>query len=187
MNRNLFLVLQFRIVWGLRHDFFTFSKDDKAGSSLDTINNGIPHATGVTDKSVFSPKVNFIYFLSQNFDIFLNFGQGFHSNDARDVVIGSTVDELSKKWKNEGLSSSEIDSRLRKYNFDPQMLEAGTLPKATGGEIGIKGRLFGHIHFAISAWYLYLQKEFVYSGDGGVTELSNSTQRLGYDFEARWK
>lgn len=176
-----------RMVWGIRHDFFTFSKDDKARSSLDTINNGLPHASGFAYKSVFSPKVNFVISASNNFDIFLNFGQGFHSNDARDVVIGSTVAELSSTWKNEGLSSNEIDSRLSKYNFNPEMLNAGTLPKATAGEVGVKGKLFNRIHFASSVWYLYLQKEFVYSGDGGVTELSNSTRRLGFDFEARWE
>ena len=37
----------------------------------------------------------------------------------------------------------------------------------------------------MSAWYLYLDKEFVYSGDGGSTELSNPTQRLGFDLEGR--
>jgi outer membrane receptor protein involved in Fe transport len=175
-----------RMVWGIRHDFFTFSKDDKAGSSLDTINNGLPHASGFAYKSVFSPKVNLVISVSQNFDIFLNFGQGFHSNDARDVIIGSTVAELSSTWKNEGLSSNEIDSRLNKYNFDPAMRNTGTLPKATAGEIGIKGNL-SRVHFASSIWYLYLQKEFVYSGDGGSTELSNPTQRFGVDFEARWE
>jgi outer membrane receptor protein involved in Fe transport len=174
-----------RMVWGLRHDYFTFSKDDKAGSSLDTINNGLPHTTGISFQSVFSPKLNFIISPVKNFDIFLNFGQGFHSNDARDAVIGSRVLELSDKWKNERLSNSQIDSRLTKYNFDPAMRNTGTLPKATAGEIGLKSRLFNNLHLSLSGWYLYLDKEFVYSGDGGVAELSDPTQRLGIDAEAR--
>jgi outer membrane receptor protein involved in Fe transport len=176
---------KFRMVWGLRHDYFTFSKDDKAGSSLDTINNGLPHATGISFQSVFSPKVNFIISPIKNLDIFLNFGQGFHSNDARDAVIGSRVSELSNIWKSEGLNNSQIDTRLSKYNFDPAMRNTGTLPKATAGELGIKSRLFNKLHLSLSAWYLYLDKEFVYSGDGGVAELSDPTQRLGIDAEAR--
>ncbi len=176
---------KFRMVWGLRHDYFTFSKDDKAGSSLDTINNGLPHATGISFQSVFSPKVNFIISPMKNFDIFLNFGQGFHSNDARDAVIGSRVSELSNTWKSEGLNNSQIDTRLSKYNFDPAMRNTGTLPKATAGEIGIKSRLINKLHLSLSTWYLYLDKEFVYSGDGGVAELSDPTQRLGIDAEAR--
>jgi outer membrane receptor protein involved in Fe transport len=174
-----------RIVWGIRHDFFTFSKDDKVGSALDSINNGLPHASGIAYQSVLSPKINFIISPMKNLDIYLNFGQGFHSNDARDAVIGAKVAELSNTWKNEGLSSDAIDSRLTKYNFNPEMRNIGTLPKATAGEVGIKSKLFDKLHLSLSGWYLYLQKEFVYSGDGGVTELSNPTQRLGIDVEAR--
>ncbi|HEY4785882.1 MAG TPA: TonB-dependent receptor, partial [Bacteroidales bacterium] len=132
-----------------------------------------------------SPKVNFIISPARNLDVFLNFGQGFHSNDARDAVIGAKVEELSNTWKNQGLSNSEIDSRLAKYNFNPEMRTIGTLPKATAGEIGIKTKLFDRLHLTLSGWYLYLDKEFVYAGDGGTTELSNPTQRLGVDVEAR--
>ena len=174
-----------RMVWGVRHDYFTFSKDDKLVNSLDSTINGKPHASGIAFKSVFSPKINFIISPVKNFDIFLNFGQGFHSNDARDVVIGEKVSELSSAWKNEGLSGSQIDNQLSKYNFDPAMRNITTLPKATAGEIGIKTRLFDKLHLSIAAWYLYLDKEFVYGGDGGTTELSNPTQRIGIDAEAR--
>lgn len=174
-----------RMVWGFRHDFFTFSKDDKVGSSLDSINNGLPHASGVAYQSVFSPKLNFIISPARNLDIFLNFGQGFHSNDARDVVLGARVSELSETWKNEGLSDSGIDEKLSKYNFDPSMRNIGTLPKATAGEIGIKSRMYKKLFLTLSTWYLYLDKEFVYVGDGGVAELSDPTQRLGMDAEAR--
>jgi outer membrane receptor protein involved in Fe transport len=174
-----------RMVWGVRHDYFTFSKDDKAGSALDSINNGLPHASGVAFQSVFSPKINLIISPTRNLDLFLNFGQGFHSNDARDAVIGAKVVELSNTWKNEGLNSGQIDTRLSKYNFDSAMRNIGTLPKATAGEIGVKSRLFNKIHLSLSAWYLYLDKEFVYSGDGGMAELSDPTQRLGVDVEAR--
>lgn len=174
-----------RVVWGLRHDFFTFSKEDMVGSSLDSISNGLPHASGVAHQSVFSPKMNLIISPIKNLDVFLNFGQGFHSNDARDVVLGTRVSELSATWKNEGLSDSQIDERLGKYNLDPSMRNTGTLPKATAGEIGIKSRMYKKLFLTLSTWYLYLDKEFVYSGDGGVAELSDPTQRLGIDAEAR--
>ena len=184
-QQEVFFSQIIRMVWGLRHDYFTFSKDDQVGSSLDTINNGLPRASGISFQSVFSPKLNFIISPTKNLDLFLNFGQGFHSNDARNVVIGSRVKELSNTWKNEGLSNDQIDARLNKYNFDPGMRNTGTLPKATAGEIGIKNRLFKKLHVSLSAWYLYLDKEFVYTGDGGTAELSDPTQRLGIDAEAR--
>lgn len=174
-----------RIVWGIRHDYFTFSKDDLVGSALDTVNNGLPHASGVSFQSVFSPKFNVIFSPLRNLDVFVNLGQGFHSNDARNVVLGSKVAELSNAWQREGLSNSEIDSRLQKFNFNPAMRNVGTLPKATAGEIGIKSKLFNRLHLALSGWYLHLDKEFVYSGDGGIAELSDKTRRIGIDIEAR--
>jgi outer membrane receptor protein involved in Fe transport len=174
-----------RMVWGLRQDYFTFSKDDKAGSALDSINNGLPHASGYSYQSVFSPKANLIISVARNLDVFLNFGRGFHSNDARDAVIGTKVAELSNTWKNEGLTNSDIDNRLINYNFNPEMRNTGTLPKATAGEIGLRSKLFDRLNLSVSGWYLYLDKEFVYSGDGGTTELSDPTQRTGFDMEAR--
>ncbi len=174
-----------RLIWGLRQDYFTFSKDDKAGSALDSINNGLPHGSGYSSQSVFSPKVNVIISPARNLEVFFNFGQGFHSNDARDAVIGTKVAEISNAWKNEGLGNSDINNRLIKYNFDPEMRNTGTLPKATAGEIGLKAKLSDKLHFSVSGWYLYLDKEFVYSGDGGMTELSAPTQRTGMDLEAR--
>jgi outer membrane receptor protein involved in Fe transport len=184
-QQEFFLSPFVRVVWGARHDYFTFSKNDNTGSALDSINNGLPHASGISFQSVFSPKINFIISPIRSTDVFLNFGQGFHSNDARDAVIGAKVSELSGIWKNEGLNSNEIDSRLSTFNFNPGMRNTGTLPKATAGEIGIRSRLVNKLHLSIAGWYLYLDKEFVYTGDGGTTELSDPTERLGVDLEAR--
>jgi outer membrane receptor protein involved in Fe transport len=135
---------------------------------------------------VFCPKASLIFSPYRNVDLFVNFGQGFHSNDARDVVLGAKINELSQLWKKQGLSDDEIANRLRDYNFDPEMQNTGTLPKATAGEIGMRSTFYNKLHLSLSGWYLYLEKEFVYSGDGGTTELSNATHRLGFDAEIRW-
>lgn len=174
-----------RIIWGLRHDFFTFSKDDLQGSELSSINNGLPHASGTAHQSVISPKINLIFSPSTIVDVFLNFGQGFHSNDARDVVIGAKVADLTCLWSDDGCNNDQIVSLLKSYNFDPAMRYTGTLPKATAGELGVKSRLLKRFYITSSLWYMHLDKEFVYSGDGGITELSNPTQRIGVDVEAR--
>jgi outer membrane receptor protein involved in Fe transport len=174
----------FRIIGGLRHDLFTFSKDDQVADSFDPSNNGLPHASGVSHQSVISPKLNLIYSF-RNVDLFLNFGQGFHSNDARDVVIGKRVSELSSQFERSGFNDMQIDSALRVRNFEPGMRFAGTLPKATAYELGFKSRMFDKLYLTCSGWYMYLDKEYVYAGDGGTTELSNPTTRLGIDAEAR--
>ncbi len=175
-----------KMIWGIRHDYFSFDKEDQIGNEMDSVLNGHPHASGYASQSVFSPKLNFIIQPVRNLDIYLNFGRGFHSNDGRDVVIGEKVRELSSVWKRQGLSNEEIDTRLELHNFSPGQRYAGTLPKATGGEIGSRTTLFRQLHLGLAAWYLYLEKEYVYSGDGGITELSNPTERKGIDAEARY-
>ncbi len=186
LEQEVVLSSRTRIFWGIRHDLFTFSKNDNVNNALDSINNGLPHASGIAYKSVFSPKLNFIVSPTRNLDLFLNFGQGFHSNDARDVVIGQTVNNLTSAWQHSGQNSEQINSMLLKYNFDPSMQGITTLPKATAGEIGLQTRLFNKLHLNLAGWYLYLEKEFVYSGDGGTTELSNPTQRIGIDAEIQY-
>ena len=175
-----------RMVWGIRQDLFTFSKNDLLGNALDSINNGLPHASGTACKSVFSPKVNLIISPNHKLDLFLNFGQGFHSNDARDVVIGQTINNLISVWQQDGLNNNQIDEKLQKYNLDPAMKGISTLPKATAGEVGMQTRLFNRLHLNLAAWYLHLQTEYVYDGDGGTTALGNPTQRLGFDAEMRY-
>jgi len=36
-------------------------------------------------------------------------------------------------------------------------------------------------------WYIYLQQEFVYGGDGGSVEFSGKTRRIGFDFSGRYE
>jgi outer membrane receptor protein involved in Fe transport len=184
-EQDLFLSPALRLTWGIRHDLFTFSKNDLAEDIFDPNSNGLPHASGYAWNSVFSPKINLTVNPMRNLDIYLNFGQGFHSNDARDVVTGEKVNELSAKWKREGLSATQINDNLLKYHFNPLQRNTGSLPKATGGEIGVRTIMTDKLHVGIAGWYLYLEKEFIYAGDGGTTELSNSTTRIGFDAESR--
>jgi outer membrane receptor protein involved in Fe transport len=118
-------------------------------------------------------------------DIFANAGSGFHSNDARDVVISRRISEFYKVGKRDGLSDAEIDSMLLQKNFDPAQRGEETLPRAGGGEIGFRTRLANRVNFAAAAWYLHLEREYVYVGDAGTTELSDPTNRHGLDFELR--
>lgn len=66
--------------FGLRADNFLFNVND-------LLHAGSPSSiTGIVDQSILSPKANIIISPSTTTDIFLNFGSGFHSNDARDVL-----------------------------------------------------------------------------------------------------
>ncbi|MEZ4235245.1 MAG: TonB-dependent receptor [Myxococcota bacterium] len=70
-----------RVIGGVRTDTFTFGVDD----GLDLPGDGV-RSSGVADAQVLSPKANLIVTPLRQLDLFVNYGRGFHSNDARGVV-----------------------------------------------------------------------------------------------------
>lgn len=71
-----------RLVGGLRVDHFTFQVNDR----LEDLNTAGTRTSGVRGRSLVSPKASAIVRAHRTTDLFLNFGYGFHSNDARGVV-----------------------------------------------------------------------------------------------------
>jgi len=194
-ERNLFawvreefiLNQKFRFQLGFRADYFTFNVNDHLEMIPDSLHYGLPHASGYFQQTIISSKLNIVYSPVRNFDLYFNAGQGFHSNDARNVIIGQRINELTSIWQKEGLSEEEVNAALESCNYDPEQKSSLSLPKAIGTEIGVRSKPFKGFNIGIAVWYLHLDKEFVYVGDGGFTELSNPTQRVGVDFEARYK
>ncbi|MEK7727393.1 MAG: TonB-dependent receptor [candidate division KSB1 bacterium] len=189
-ERNLFLWAQeevtfsakVRLQLGVRADYFTFNVEDRleriAGATR-------PHASGYAQETIVSPKANLVISPNRALDLFLNFGTGFHSNDARDVVINQRVADLSRRFARNGLDDEQIADTLTALNFDPNQRSAEILPRAVGGEAGLRTRFSERVHFGAAAWRLDLEREFVYVGDAGTTELSGRTRRLGIDLETR--
>ncbi|MGH1365057.1 MAG: TonB-dependent receptor [Calditrichia bacterium] len=189
LERNFFLWVEeeflfsprFRMQLGLRGDYFTYNVED----ALDGVDNGLPHASGFAKQSIVSPKLNMVFSPVNNFDLFANAGTGFHSNDARNVVLSERISQMTTSFQRAGLSNSEIADTLTAMNFDPDQLNVETLPRAVGAEIGFRTLLGGRINFSAAAWWLDLEREYVYIGDAGSTELSDPTVRYGVDMEAR--
>ncbi|HOZ50363.1 MAG TPA: TonB-dependent receptor [Chitinophagaceae bacterium] len=61
-----------------------------------------------------------------------------------------------------------------------------TLPPAYGAEFGGNYKPNKNMLITASAWWLYLQQEFVYVGDEAVVEPSGRTQRYGIDIGLRY-
>ncbi len=61
------------------------------------------------------------------------------------------------------------------------------LPAAYGADIGVICKATPNLVLNATAWYLYLQQEFVYVGDAGIVEPSGETQRYGADFGIRYQ
>ncbi len=190
LERNLFLWAQEEIIFsnklrlqlGLRGDYFTFDVTDRLENQPGAT---LPHASGYAQQTIVSPKANLVFSPNRSIDLFANFGTGFHSNDARNIVIDERVRLLEKQYRREGMSDEEIAAELAAKNFDPAHRQTGTLPRATGAEVGFRARVASRLNFAAAAWWLDLDREFVYVGDAGTTELSGRTRRYGVDLEGR--
>ncbi len=180
-QEELQLSPQLRVQLGVRSDYFTYDVDDR----LDGQPSDLPHASGYAHQMIVSPKASLVFSPAAEADLFLNVGSGFHSNDARDIVIDRRIADLVRTWRREGASDAEIDDRLTDRNFDPQHVDVETLPRAVGGEVGIRVRPINGLNLAAAAWFIDLEREFVFVGDGGFTELSGRSRRYGLDVETR--
>ena len=140
-----------RVVAGLRADLFEFNVADQ--KPLPATPAAAP-TSGLVQKSLVSPKLQVVLRPAPGWDLYLDGGGGFHSNDARGVIAAGGV---------------------------------GALPRAWGGEVGTRVRLFDRLDVAAALWELYLQSEQVFSADAGDTEASEPTNRYGVDFEVRYR
>ncbi|HLP53483.1 MAG TPA: TonB-dependent receptor [Fluviicola sp.] len=80
---------QLRLELGGRYDYLTFSVEDYIPSDTSRQNY-----SGFNYQTAFSPKVNFIYSPSSRYQFFMNYGHGFHSNDARSTVQQPGMNQL---------------------------------------------------------------------------------------------
>jgi len=79
-----------RMVGGRRVDVFTYNVKDLCGSSCTERPNGS------TSNAIASGKANVIFGPWKQTELFLNFGTGFHSNDAREVVENPSAHTLPR-------------------------------------------------------------------------------------------
>ncbi|QJD98442.1 TonB-dependent receptor [Mucilaginibacter robiniae] len=62
-----------------------------------------------------------------------------------------------------------------------------TLPAAYGTDLGTVLKPINNLLLNAAVWYSYLQKEYVYAGDGGTVDFSGRTRRIGFDLSARYQ
>jgi hypothetical protein len=93
---------RFKAELGLRVDYFTFDLDDLVAG--DTAHTDV---SGYNYQVLAEPKINFIYSPQDNIHFFLNSGIGFHSNDARSVVLDKNNHRLPLA------AGAELGSQIR--------------------------------------------------------------------------
>jgi hypothetical protein len=78
---------------GVRADLFRFDVTDRLAGVADPA-DGIPHASGSRWQGIVSPRANLAVDLGRGATLYANAGSGFHSNDARDVILAAAGDRV---------------------------------------------------------------------------------------------
>jgi len=141
----------FRSVAGIREDFY-YAK----------VTSDLNENSGTTRAHITSPKLNLIYGPFSKTEYFLNYGQGFHSNDARGTT--TTVDPST------GQAVQTVPA----------------LVKSKGEEIGVRTEAIPKLQSSLSLWRLTLASELVFVGDAGTTQASRPSLRRGIEWSNRY-
>jgi hypothetical protein len=138
---------------GWRGDYYNTS----VNSLLSPVNSGTANAT------IGSPKAGLVIGPFARTELFLNAGEGFHSNDARGVTI--------KESPSDG---SPVDS-------------SPFLVKTKGAEVGLRTKLFPGLTSSIAFFMLDSASEILFVGDAGDTEASRPSRRVGFEWTNDYK
>ena len=138
-----------RGVVGLRADRFDFKVDSSIAA-----NSGSRSAT------IVSPKLSLILGPWAKTEYFVNYGHGFHSNDAR----GTTATVAAKDPNG------------------PAIDAVNPLVRSKGGELGLRTEIIPGLQSSLSLWALKLDSELLFVGDAGETEPSRASKRYGVEW-----
>jgi len=106
-----------------------------------------------------SPKFSLVLGPWQRTELFFNYGQGFHSNDAR----GTTI---------------KVDPADGVTPVDP----VNPLVRTQGYEIGVRSELVRGWQTTVTLWQLNMDSELLFTGDAGTTEPSRPSRRYGLEW-----
>ncbi len=136
-----------RIQAGLRADGAQFDVDDS-----NPLNSGLRNA------AILSPKLNVVLGPWEKTELYLDAGDGFHSNDAR-----GTVEHVDPQ---DGSPAQPVTP----------------LARAEGAEFGVRTAFIPGLVSTVSVWGLDLASELTFDGDTGETDPSGPTRRYGVEF-----
>lgn len=116
--------------------------------------------SGKDSAAIISPKASVAYAPVEQIELYANFGRGFHSNDARGTSIN--IDP------NTGAAADKVDA----------------LVPGTGYEAGLRARPIAGLTLTATYWWLELDSELLFIGDGGTTEAQGPSKRRGFELGA---
>ena len=138
----------FRSITGLRGDAYDFK-----------VNSSLPANSGKANDQMATPKISLVFGPWQKTELYLNYGHGFHSNDARSTTI--RVDPAD--------GATPVD-RVK------------PLVRTKGYEAGIRTKPVAGWQSTVSLWQLDAASELLFVGDAGTTEPSRPSRRQGLEW-----
>jgi hypothetical protein len=122
-----------------------------------------PVNSGTADDWMLNPKLSVVYRPWSSTEFSFNAGTGFHSNDARGATI--RVDPVT------GEPIEPVDPLVR----------------ARGVDLGVRTFTSGGYHGTLTGFWLKLDSELLFVGDGGTTEASRPSRRVGIEWTNFWR
>ncbi|MDB5961740.1 MAG: TonB-denpendent receptor, partial [Massilia sp.] len=142
----------FRTVAGLRADRYRFD-----------VRSDLAANTGSTSAGIANPSLNLIFGPFAATELYVNMGNGFHSNDARGTLTRA----------------------------DPATGESVTpvpgLVRSKGLELGLRTEAIPKMQTSLSLYRLDFASELTYVGDAGTTEAGRPSRRYGIEFSNYYK
>ena len=135
-----------RSIAGIRYDAYRFMVASSIGGN-----------SGKASDHIVSPKLSFIFGPWNKTEYFINYGTGFHSNDAR----GTTQTRLPVGT--------------------PSMPVTPLVP-TRGAELGLRTELVPGLQSSLAVWRLNIDSELLFVGDAGETEPSRASRRTGIEW-----
>lgn len=148
----MLLTPRLRLILGLRGDLY--------GYDVDALS--LPVNSGKGSDAILGPKAALAWRASDRIELYVNYGESFHSNDARGASIRTDP------------RSGDAADRV------------GLLVKARGAEVGARLEAPRFTASLVGYW-LSLGSELVFSGDGGTTEPNDATRRVGGEAALFWR
>lgn len=126
------------------------------------VTSSIAVNSGSGGQGIIAPKFAATWRVAEDVELYGNYGGGFHSNDVRGAAI----------------------------NVDPNTLQPADpvdlLVRADGAEIGARHAGPG-FNTSLAVFWLSLDSELLFVGDGGTTEPNPASRRYGVEFSWFWQ
>ena len=136
-----------RSITGLRGDAYDFTVDSNLSAN-----------SGKVSEQMMAPKFSLVFGPWEKTELYINYGHGFHSNDARGTTIAQ-----------EPGTGNLVDC-------------VKPLVRTKGSEIGLRTEIVQGWQSTVALWQLEAASELLFVGDAGTTEASRPSRRYGVEW-----